>query len=57
MRRFEDRVVLITGDLVEKTEKVCYQHFISLISALEMPAYVIPGNHDNRRFPGLLVRN
>ena len=40
-------VVLITGDLVERTDKVCYQHFISLISALEMPAYVIPGNHDD----------
>jgi len=40
-------VVLITGDLVETPNKVCYQHFIDIINALEMPAYVIPGNHDD----------
>ncbi len=40
-------VVLITGDLVEKPDKVCYQHFIDIISVLEMPVYVIPGNHDD----------
>lgn len=39
-------VVLITGDLVDRPEKVCYQHFIDVIDALEMPVYVIPGNHD-----------
>jgi len=40
-------VALITGDLVENPDKACYQHFIDIISALEMPAYVIPGNHDD----------
>jgi len=40
-------VVLITGDLVEKADHACYQYFISLISSLEMPTYVIPGNHDD----------
>ena len=40
-------VVLITGDLVERHDKVCYQHFIDIIDGLEMPAYVIPGNHDD----------
>ena len=40
-------VVLVTGDLVETADKVCYQHFIDIISALEMQAYVIPGNHDD----------
>ena len=45
--------VIVTGDLVEKADKTCYEHFISLISPLEMPVYVIPGNHDN---PQLMSR-
>jgi Icc protein len=46
-------VVMITGDLVENPDPVCYQYFIDLISALEMPAYVIPGNHDD---PQLMLK-
>jgi 3',5'-cyclic AMP phosphodiesterase CpdA len=40
-------VVLITGDLVDRGDLVSYQHFIDLIEPLKMPAYVIPGNHDD----------
>jgi len=40
-------VVLITGDLVEKPDRACYEYFIDLIGELEMPTYVIPGNHDD----------
>ena len=40
-------VVMITGDLVENPDPASYQYFIDLISALEIPAYVIPGNHDD----------
>ncbi len=40
-------VVLITGDLVETGDSASYRHFIDLIEPLEMPVYVIPGNHDN----------
>lgn len=40
-------VVLITGDLVERGDTAGYRHFIELITPLEMPVYVIPGNHDN----------
>jgi Icc protein len=40
-------VVLITGDLVERGDEASYRHFIDLIRPLKMPAYVIPGNHDN----------
>jgi Icc protein len=40
-------VALITGDLVERGDMVSYQHFMELISPLEMPVYVIPGNHDD----------
>lgn len=40
-------VVLITGDLVEPADKACYQQFIDIINGLEMPVYVIPGNHDD----------
>jgi len=39
--------VLITGDLVDRGDETSYRHFINLISPLEMPVYVIPGNHDD----------
>ncbi len=40
-------VVLITGDLVERSDGDCYNHFLDLIKRLDMPVYVIPGNHDD----------
>ena len=46
MRPIPD-VVLITGDLVDRSEKVAYQQFIDLIKPLKMPVHVIPGNHDD----------
>ena len=46
-------VVLITGDLVDSPDELSYQHFIELIKPLEIPAYVIPGNHDN---PQLMLK-
>jgi 3',5'-cyclic AMP phosphodiesterase CpdA len=46
MRPLPD-VVLITGDLVENADLAAYRHFIDLVRPLEMPAYIIPGNHDD----------
>jgi len=40
-------LVLITGDLVEHPGPVTYSHFRDLIAPLEMPVYLMPGNHDN----------
>jgi len=40
-------MVMITGDLVERSHKTCYQRFIELIRPLTMPVYVLPGNHDD----------
>jgi 3',5'-cyclic AMP phosphodiesterase CpdA len=39
--------VLITGDLVEHPGPVTYSHFRDLIEPLEMPVYLMPGNHDD----------
>jgi Icc protein len=39
--------VLMTGDLVEHPGPVTYSHFRDLISPLEMPVYLMPGNHDD----------
>ena len=39
--------VLITGDLVEHPGPVTYSHFRDLIEPLEMPVYLLPGNHDD----------
>jgi 3',5'-cyclic AMP phosphodiesterase CpdA len=45
-------IVMITGDLAERADEACYNHFIELISPLEMPVFVIPGNHDDtQRMP------
>lgn len=46
MRPIADAVVF-TGDLVEQGDKASYEYFIELIEPLTMPAWVIPGNHDN----------
>lgn len=46
MRPLPDGVVF-TGDLVEQANEVSYRHFIELISSLTMPAWVLPGNHDD----------
>ncbi len=45
--------VLITGDLVDSPDEASYRHFIELINPLEIPAYVIPGNHDD---PQMMLR-
>lgn len=45
----QPELVLITGDLVENPNQASYRHFIELIKPLEMPVYVIPGNHDDPR--------
>lgn len=45
--RPEPAGVIFTGDLVEAGDKTGYRHFIKLIRPLKMPAWVIPGNHDN----------
>lgn len=41
-------VVLFTGDLGDKGTADEYAHIRRLLSALDMPLFVIPGNHDNR---------
>ena len=46
MRPLPD-VVIITGDLVERGDKVGYRYFIELIKPLKMPVFVLAGNHDN----------
>ncbi len=40
-------LVLITGDLVEHPGPWTYGHFRDLIAPLEMPVYLMPGNHDD----------
>lgn len=40
-------MVLITGDLVEHPGPTTYSHFRDLIAPLEMPVFLMPGNHDN----------
>ena len=46
-------LVMVTGDLAEKGDEDGYRHFMELLSPLEMPVYVVPGNHDN---PALMSR-
>jgi Icc protein len=41
-------VTLLTGDLVDKGGIAEYQRFRDAVASLAMPAYVIPGNHDDR---------
>jgi len=48
MRPLPD-AVMFTGDLVENGDMPGYRHFVELIEPLKMPAWVIPGNHDDPR--------
>lgn len=41
-------VVLITGDCVDEGSVAEYERLRVCLQPLEMPVYVIPGNHDNR---------
>lgn len=45
--RPEPAGVMFTGDLVETGDAVSYEHFLELIKPLKIPAWVIPGNHDD----------
>lgn len=38
--------LLLTGDLSQDDSRESYQHLGSMISPLEVPAYWLPGNHD-----------
>ena len=41
-------LVMITGDIVDKGTVAEYEAALKLLSRLEIPYLVIPGNHDNR---------
>src|SRR5262249_15835778 len=41
-------VVVVTGDLVDHSEPEEYEHFFALLAPLQMPFFVIAGNHDAR---------
>ncbi|AXI53358.1 3',5'-cyclic adenosine monophosphate phosphodiesterase CpdA (plasmid) [Pseudoseohaeicola sp. NH-UV-7] len=40
--------VLVTGDLTDDGAPESYAHFKSLMAPLQLPLFVIPGNHDRR---------
>lgn len=41
-------LVLVTGDLVDFGLEEEYAHYAAIMAGLEIPHYVIPGNHDDR---------
>jgi 3',5'-cyclic AMP phosphodiesterase CpdA len=41
-------IVLVTGDCTDDGSPAAYRRFRELLAPLPMPAYVIPGNHDDR---------
>ena len=45
--------VAITGDLVAHEDEACYAALAEVLAGLEIPYYLIPGNHDDR---GLIRR-
>ena len=40
-------VVIITGDLAEDGSKTTYRRLRDLLKSLDIPVYVLPGNHDS----------
>ncbi len=43
-------LVMVTGDCVDEGSRIEYQRFLELLRPLEIPVYVIPGNHDHREY-------
>ncbi len=41
-------VVLLTGDATEDGKAQSYAHLMELLALLEIPLFVVPGNHDRR---------
>jgi|TARA_Y100000294_G_scaffold132175_2_gene124628 3',5'-cyclic AMP phosphodiesterase CpdA len=41
-------VVLATGDLADEPDETAYEVMRRMLEGIEMPVYVIPGNHDDR---------
>ncbi len=41
-------VVIVTGDCIHEGSIAGYQRFVELLRPLDIPVYVIPGNHDHR---------
>ncbi|MEM7120876.1 MAG: metallophosphoesterase [Pseudomonadota bacterium] len=39
-------IVLATGDLTDNAKPVAYDRLRPILSALDLPVYIIPGNHD-----------
>jgi Icc protein len=42
------QAVILTGDLTDFGRLTEYQHLARLLAPLDMPCYLLPGNHDNR---------
>ncbi len=40
-------LVIVTGDLVEAPDRESYRHFKQLLKPLQVPVFVLPGNHDD----------
>lgn len=52
------QAVMVTGDIVDDGSFASYQQFKALLEGLDIPVYVLAGNHDERQnllaaFPGL----
>ncbi|MEM8505725.1 MAG: metallophosphoesterase [Cyanobacteria bacterium P01_D01_bin.1] len=43
-------IVVITGDLVHNAQLAEYKRLRAMLELLQMPVYLIPGNHDSRAF-------
>jgi Icc protein len=41
-------VAVVSGDLIQDDSREAYGHFTDLMSALALPVYCLPGNHDLR---------
>ena len=41
-------VAVVTGDLVDNGSAAAYAHLRELLAPLDMPLYMLPGNHDDR---------
>jgi Icc protein len=54
-RRWPVDAVLATGDIVQDESRAGYERFRAALDPLDVPVYVIPGNHDDPKLMGEIL--
>lgn len=55
--RWPPDAVLVTGDIVQDESRAGYERFSEIMTRLEVPVLCVPGNHDDPKLMGEILRS